>query len=170
MDTQYILIQISQNVKNGKLILQCTVHFWVLHDLHTKKHCESIKPESCQTAKTFLILSSSYSPWLFHDGFRTKQRHFTLSSVQAHRFFTTSKSYEVAHTGQVGFTETTETENRNRNTENTVKVTCIFNKLQQWASIIVIYDFLLLSMFQRRLEFLFLLKRTALLIFSMICT
>ena len=35
--------------------------------------------------------------WLFHNGFSTKQKHFTLSSVPAHRFLRTSKSYKAVN-------------------------------------------------------------------------
>jgi len=49
-----------------------------------KKHHESTKPESCQTAKI--------------DGFRTNQQHFTPNSVLTRHFFTTLKSHKAVRT------------------------------------------------------------------------
>jgi len=68
-----------------------------------KKHRESTEPESHQTAKTFfflLLLQTGWFKfaWLFHDGFRTKQQHFSLSSAPAHRFFPGLKSREAIRT------------------------------------------------------------------------
>jgi len=53
-----------------------------------KMHRESTEPESRQTAK-FLSSSDGLVQIcvLFHDGFRTKQQHFSLSRAPAHRFF-----------------------------------------------------------------------------------
>ena len=48
----------------------------------------------------FFLLQTGYFKfaWLFHDGFCTKQQHFSLSSVPAHRFFPGSKSHEAIRT------------------------------------------------------------------------
>ena len=60
-----------------------------------KKHCESNEPESHpRWPKHF----ASSKLWLFHDGFHTKQQHFTLSSAPAHWFFSTLKSHMVVWT------------------------------------------------------------------------
>jgi len=66
-----------------------------------KKHRESTKPQSHQTAKMFFFLSSSSSS---SDGlhnsfsFHTKQQHFSLSSALAHHFFPGLKSHEAIRT------------------------------------------------------------------------
>jgi len=52
-----------------------------------KKRRESTESENRQTAKMFL-----------HDGFRTKQQHFSLSCAPAHRFFLSLKSHEAIQT------------------------------------------------------------------------
>ena len=72
-----------------------------------KNRRESTAPGTRKTGKLFFfllsfsfffLLSSSSSDGLAqrrlnpHDGFRTKQQHFTPSSAPAHRFLATSKS------------------------------------------------------------------------------
>jgi len=59
----------------------------------TIKHRESTRTESRQTARMFsfpllllLRASSKLHDYVFHNGFHTKQQHFTLSSAPAHRF------------------------------------------------------------------------------------
>ena len=51
-----------------------------------KMHRESPEQKSHQTAK------------IFHDGFRTKQQQFSLSSALAHRFFPGLKSRKAIRT------------------------------------------------------------------------
>ena len=73
-----------------------------------KKHRESTKPESHQTAKMFSFFfffrrASSKFAWLFHNGFRTKQQHFSPSSAPAHRFLPGSKSHEAIRLKNYGF-------------------------------------------------------------------
>ena len=68
-----------------------------------KKHRESTEPESHQTAKMFFFFfffrrASSNLRESFHDGFRTKQQHFSLSSAPAHRLFPGLKSHEAIRT------------------------------------------------------------------------
>jgi len=69
----------------------------------TKKHRESAKPESRQTAKMLLLLffffrRASSNLRDFPSGFHTKQQHFPLSSAPAHCFLACLKSHEVVRT------------------------------------------------------------------------
>jgi len=64
----------------------------------TKKHRESTKPESRQTAKTFFFFFFRWASSNLHDGFRTKQQHFSQSSAPAHHFFPGLKSHEAIQT------------------------------------------------------------------------
>jgi len=66
-----------------------------------KKHRESTEPKSHQTAKMFFFFffrRASSNLRDFHDGFRTKQQHFLLSSAPAHRIFPGLKSREAIRT------------------------------------------------------------------------
>jgi len=53
----------------------------------TKKHRKCIEPDSRQTAKILIFFSFFF--FFFHDGFHTKQQHFTLCSALAHYIFFT---------------------------------------------------------------------------------
>ena len=68
-----------------------TIHSFIsMYHSSSKKYPKSIEPEIAKRPKSFLSSSSSdrlvQIEWLFHNGFYTKQQHFTLSSAPAHAF------------------------------------------------------------------------------------
>ena len=101
--------RILQKISPTLISLYNNVPF-IFECLHDEQHtyCNEKASQKYWTRKSpdsqnIFLSSSSLDTliknwWLFHDGFCTKQQHFTLSSVLAHRFFTTLKSHEEVRT------------------------------------------------------------------------
>jgi len=87
----------------GQDTLECVGLLEEQHTYCNEKASQKYWTRKSPDSQNIFLSSSSLDTliknwWLFHDGFCTKQQHFTLSSVLAHRFFTTLKSHEAVRT------------------------------------------------------------------------